>query len=138
MTRKKLAVWTSCGLWGLSIILSFLIPTSSPAIWLPDSLLLLGFFPLIWICPYSVIWLAFGILTALIGSFLLLLTNIPDASLPAQTLSVKKHLAEFHPCWSWMIIGSFVTICGSIRFLVNCLLFFIRKQRQSASCKTHE
>jgi hypothetical protein len=133
MTAKKIAVWSSCGLWGLSIVFSFLIPTSSPMIWVPDTILLAGFFPLIWICPYSVIWLAFGILTGFIGSFLLVLTNIPDSALPAQSISVKKHLAEYHPCWSWMIVGSFVTICGTVRFLVNCLLFFMRRKRKNSA-----
>lgn len=126
---QKIALWSACVLWVLSIVLSFAIPTSSSLIWLPDTVLLLGFFPLIIICRYSIIWLAFGILTGFIGSFLLVLTNIPDSALPAQTISVKKHLAEYHPCWSWMILGTFVTVCGTIRLLVNSVFFFVRRGR---------
>ncbi len=125
--KHKIAAWISCALWAISIALSFEIPPSSSFIWVPDTALLLGFFPLIWICPFSLIWIAFGGLTAFIGFFLLLLSNIPDASLPAQTIGIKKHLAEFHPCWSWMILGVLVTICGSIRLTINTVLILTKR-----------
>lgn len=136
--RKKFAVWISCALWGLSILLSFSIPTSSNLIWLPDTVLLLGFFPLIWICPFSLVWIAFGLLTAFIGSFLLLLINIPDSALPAATLPVKKHLAEFHPWWSWLLIGVLVTICGAMRMLINIVRHFARKNKSINSAPLDE
>lgn len=131
--RKKIAGWTACGIWGLSIILSFAIPTSSPFIWIPDTVLLLGFFPLIWICPWSLVWILFGVLTTFIGSFLLLLINIPDSAMPPETHSIKKHLEEFHPWWSWMLLGLFVTVCGVIRLIVNVVKHFLRKKESSAN-----
>ena len=127
--RNKFASLIAVALWGASVLLSFTIPTNSPLIWLPDTALLLGFFPLLWLCPYSLIWIAFGILTTFIGCFLLLLTNIPNSALPAQSVSIKTHLEIFHPCWSWMLIGLFVTICGSIRGAINLVRLIIRWQK---------
>jgi len=127
--RRNIAGWSAVALWGLSIILSFSIPPSSQYIWVPDSVLLVGFFPLIWICPFSLVWLAFGILTAFIGSFLLLLTNIPDTALPLETVAIKKHLALYHPYWSWILAGLFVTICGAIRLTINVWLLLMRKKQ---------
>lgn len=127
--KKKIAAWTACGLWVLSLGLSFAIPPTSPLIWIPDTVLLLGFFPLIWICPYSLVWIAFGILTAFIGSFLLLLTCIPNEALPADTHAIKKHLLEFHPCWSWMLLGLFATIAGIIKLIINLTIRFRSKDK---------
>ncbi len=122
LNTKKIAGWAACVLWLLSIILSFCIPTSSPLIFLPDTVLLLGFMPLILICPYSLVWIAFGVLTAFIGCFLLLLTHIPNSALPADTHAIKMHLAEFHPSWSWMIIGGVFAIAGILKLFYNLAL----------------
>lgn len=124
----KVASWTACGLWALSIILSFCIPPNSPAIWIPDAILLLGFYPLIWICPWSLVWIAWGILTTFIGWFLLLLSCLPDSGLPAQSLGVKHHLAEYHVCWPWLIMGALVTICGTIRLIINTVKLIQKKR----------
>jgi hypothetical protein len=132
-TKRKIAGWSAIGLWLLSIAMSFAIAPSSNLIWLPDALLLIGFFPLIWLCPYSILWITFGLFTAAIGFILLVLTNIPDSALPAQTWAIKKHLAEYHPAWSWLIIGTVATIYGTIRFLINSTLFIIRKARSKKS-----
>lgn len=119
--KHKVATVISCLIWILSIVLSFMIPPSSAYIWVPDAILLLGFFPLIFICPYSLVWIAFGILTSFIGFFLLLLTNIPEAALPLDTHKIKQHLEEYHPCWSWMLIGLFGTVSGFVKLSLNIL-----------------
>ncbi len=131
--KAKIAGWLACFLWVLSMVLSFYIPPSSSYIWVPDFVLLIGFLPLIYICPYSLIWIVFGILTAFIGCFLQLLTNIPDAPFPPASIIVKKHLADYHPCWSWMIVGTLVTICGTIKLVINICKYFIKKQREKIS-----
>jgi hypothetical protein len=118
----------------LSIVASFSIPSNSPFIWVPDFILLAGFLPLLWICPYSLVWIAFGIMNLLIGFFLLLLTNIPNSALPASSISIKKHLEEFHPCWTWMLLGLLVTICGSVRLIINVYLHFARAAKNKNSC----
>ena len=127
MSGKKIAGLIALALWLLSIALSFLIAPESELIWVPDAVLLAGFFPLLWICPFSLIWIAFGLLTAFIGFFLLLLTNIPTASLPTETHKIKEHLALYHPCWSWMLIGIFVTICGGVKLAVNIFARLLKK-----------
>lgn len=124
---KKIAGILAIFLWLLSIGLSFAIPPGSELIWVPDAVLLLGFFPLLWICPYSLVWIAFGILTAFIGFFLLLLTNIPTSSLPAETHKVKEHLAEYHPSWSWMLLGVLGTAGGVVKLFLN-LIKRLRRQ----------
>ncbi|MBX9687238.1 MAG: hypothetical protein K2X27_11085 [Candidatus Obscuribacterales bacterium] len=134
-SRKKIAGLSALLLWVLSIAFSFAIPPSSEQIWLPDAILLVGFFPLLWICPFSLVWLAFGILTTFIGAFLLLLSCIPDASMPAQSVSIKHHLAEYHPCWTWMILGLIATVAGAIKSLISLskiLLNKAKKQREQA------
>lgn len=133
VTREtKLASWTACGLWVLSIILSFCIAPKSAQIWIPDAVLLLGFYPLIWVCPWSLVWIAWGILTTFIGWFLLLLTCLPDSSLPAQSIGVKQHLAEYHVCWPWLIMGALITICGTIRLIINTVKLLRRKTKAPA------
>lgn len=124
----KIAGWSACALWVLSIVLSFCIPPNSPSIWLPDTVLLLGFFPLIWICPWSLVWIAWGVLTTFIGWFLLLLTCIPDSSLPAQSHDIKHHLAQYHLCWPWQILGVMVTISGTIRLIINIVKMIGQKK----------
>ncbi len=130
-SRKKIATLSACALWGISIILGFSIPANSPNIWIPDTALLLGFLPLIWICPFSLVWILFGVLTGFIGLFLLVLTNIPDSALPVQSLAAKKHLADYHNYWSWMIIGALVSIGGSIRLIINTSIYLLRRRKQS-------
>ena len=127
--RKKIASIVACGLWVLSIALSFAIPPSSSFIWIPDAVLLMGFFPLLWICPFSILWMLWGVLTAFIGCFLLLLTNIPDNALPPDTHTIKHHLAEYHPYWSWMILGLIGTIIGVIRALINLGKMLTKKKQ---------
>lgn len=131
--KNKIAGWSACALWVLSIILSFAIAPNSPFIWIPDAVLLIGFFPLIWICPYSIVWIIFGVLNALIGWFLLLLTCIPDSALPAQSIGIKKHLAEYHPYWSWILLGLFVALCGTVRICVNTIGMISKKKNKSAN-----
>lgn len=130
LSAKKLAAWSACALWILSLLLSFGIPINSSYIWLPDAVLLAGFIPLLWICPYSLVWIAYGVLTTFIGAFLLLLSNIPSSALPAETHSVKLHLLQYHPCWTWMIIGVIVTAGGTVKLFINLFLFFFRRRKQ--------
>lgn len=129
--RKKIASLVACALWVLSIGLSFAIPPSSNMIWIPDAVLLAGFFPLLWICPYSFVWIIWGILTAFIGAFLLLLTNIPDNALPPDTHTIKHHLAEYHPYWSWMILGLVGTIAGVVKLVINLSKMILDKRSKA-------
>lgn len=130
-SKAKIAGWSACALWVLSIVLSFAIPPSSSLIWIPDTVLLLGFLPLLYICRFSLVWILWGVLTTFIGWFLLLLTCIPDSSLPVQSIGIKHHLAEYHPCWSWQILGIVVTVTGIIRLSINLVKMLISKKQSS-------
>lgn len=126
--RLKIATITSCFLWVSSIALSFAIPPTSSLIWLPDSILLTGFLPLLLVSKWSWPWVVFGVLNGLIGFLLLTVSYIPDQPpLTKEMIEVKHHLASYHPCWSWMIIGSLCTIYGILHLAVNGAIWSYRK-----------
>lgn len=63
--RKVLIVSVlSTVLWAVSIVLSFVIKPGDSRIFMPDALLLLGFFPLLWLWRRGWITFLFGLLTA--------------------------------------------------------------------------
>lgn len=123
--KGRIATIIACALWLLSIVLSFAIPPNSPLIWIPDSILLAGFLPLLFLKRWSWTWIIFGILNMGIGFLLLTIEVMPDVPpppelpLPPELVVAKHHLKDYHPSWSWMIIGALCTIYGSAQALVN-------------------
>lgn len=110
----KIAAVASTILWLLGFALAFVI-TSGPYIWIPDTLLLLGFCPLLWVWRPGWPWIVFGILNVLIGFFLELMVFIPDASFTQEMKAVRKHLAEQHFPLAWILIGFASVAIGVIR-----------------------
>lgn len=115
----------ACILWILSIILAFLIKPDSPYIYVPDAVLLGGFFPLLFAWRYSWPWLIFGLLNLAIGFFLLVLGNLPDQPFPVESVVVKHHLCLYHPWGIWMIMGVCAIAYGLIRLTKNIVLALI-------------
>ena len=98
-SQKKtslIATLLSTALWILSIILAFQIPATSHLIWLPDSLLLLGFVPLLVLAKQSWLVLLFGLSNAFIGFFLLVLTHLESDNVVGEVLLMKQHLVTMH------------------------------------------
>lgn len=80
--------------WVLSLILAFKIPPGSRYIWVPDALLLFGFYPLLIGSRARWLWLVFGVLNIIIGWHLAMSTVIPDANFaPYHLVEIKQHLA---------------------------------------------
>jgi hypothetical protein len=122
MTEKKkslIATVLSTSLWLMSIILAFQIPATSPLIWLPDSLLLLGFVPLLLLAKQSWLFLLFGLSNAFIGFFLLVLTHLESDKFVGEVLIMKHHLVTMHSPWAWLVIGLLVAIWGAIASTID-------------------
>jgi len=117
-------------LWVVGFGLAFIIPKTSPWLWLSDGLLLLGFWPLLWTYSARWLWLIFGALNAGIGFILLVSQYIPDQyfSGHADMLKVKAHLAEYHFPWAWILIGVISCLIGLVRILI-ALVGWIRTRR---------
>ena len=127
--NHKRAAVVSCVLWVVSLILSFAIPPTNSYIWVPDVFLLVGFIPLLFSWSPSWPWLAFGFLNFFIGSFLLLLSCMPDAPFPKELHAGKHHIVEFHPWAPWMILGLLAFLYGAGRMTKNIVLWLINKQK---------
>lgn len=121
-SQKKtslIATLLSTALWILSIILAFQIPATSHLIWLPDSLLLLGFVPLLVLAKQSWLVLLFGLSNAFIGFFLLVLTHLESDKFVGEVLLMKQHLATMHSPWAWLTIGLLIAIWGAIASTID-------------------
>ncbi len=51
----------------------------------------------------------------------------------AQSLDIKHHLAEYHICWPWQILGVIVTVCGTIRLIINTIKLIKTKKSAQQS-----
>ncbi|MBP9093388.1 hypothetical protein KBI23_20370 [bacterium] len=118
--RKSLiATVLSSALWLLSIFLAFQIPATSPLIWLPDSLLLLGFVPLLVLSRQSWLVLLFGLSNAFIGFFLLVLIHLESDKFVGELLLMKQHLVTMHSPWAWLAIGLLIAVWGAIASTID-------------------
>lgn len=121
-SQKKtslIATLLSTALWILSIILAFQIPATSHLIWLPDSLLLLGFVPLLVLAKQSWLVLLFGLSNAFIGFFLLVLTHLESDKFVGEVLLMKQHLVTMHSPWAWLTIGLLIATWGAIASTID-------------------
>lgn len=157
MTASKIAGIVSAVLWIVGFALAFVIPADNPLIWIPDALLLIGFFPLLFFWKPSWPWLVFGILNVVIGFVLLVGTFIPVDTLTgemkkareqltaqnspyasvfsetstAQMAQVHTHLVKQHSPWTWMLIGVFSTGYGLVRMIKNIVKWAAKKKTGS-------
>ncbi len=145
----------SAVLWILGFALAFIIPAESSFMWVPDALLLIGFFPLLILWKPSWPWFIFGALNIVIGFVLLVTTFLPVETLKGemvkarqqlletkspyaavfsetsteQMANVHRHLAKQHSPWTWMLVGVFSTIYGLIRMVKNTVKWLANKKR---------
>ncbi|HEY9868804.1 MAG TPA: hypothetical protein V6D08_06535 [Candidatus Obscuribacterales bacterium] len=113
----KLAAILSCLLWAAGFFLAFVVPAGSPSIWVPDTLLLLGFIPLLLVWKPVWPWFAFGIFNIFIGFVLLVAQFLPESSLVGDLPKVRKHLAELHVWLVWVAFGAAAIFYGALRLL---------------------
>jgi hypothetical protein len=130
---KGFASILSAVLWTLGFFLAFVFPPNSPWIWLPDTLLLLGFFPLLLIWNPAWPWIAFGVLNVMIGFVLEVAKYLPDDKLPGEMPLVREHLAEFHVPWVWFIVGAVSVVYGIFRRVKGLTIWFMSRRKQKGS-----
>lgn len=157
MSASKIAGIVSAVLWILGFALAFVIPADNPLMWVPDALLLIGFFPLLFFWKPSWPWFVFGVLNVVIGFVLLVGTFIPVDTLTSemnkareqltaqkspyasvfsesstqQMAHVHTHLVKQHSPWTWMIIGIVSTIYGIVRMIKNMIKWAAKKKTGS-------
>ncbi|SRR5579883_2807492 len=145
-TALKIAGLLSTVLWIVGFILPFVIPPTSKYVWLSDTLLLIGFWPLLFIHPAGWTWAVFGILNMVIGFFLEFNKQIPPfleqsnfwsnperLALKPQFMTVQKHIADMHPCMPWLLIGFVSTVYGAFRIvktIVRWIIKLVKKTKQ--------
>lgn len=112
--QSLIATVLSTALWVISIVLAFQIAPTSSLIWLPDSLLLLGFVPLLILAKQSWLVLLFGLSNAFIGFFLLVLVHLESDKFVGEVLQMKQHLITMHSPWAWLYIGLAIAVWGAI------------------------
>jgi hypothetical protein len=135
--RKKgsVAAIASTILWVLGFGLAFVIPGNSRFTWVPDTLLLIGFFPVMYIYPAGWTWLVFGILNTAIGFILEIGYHLPDESFPPEVNTLRKGLQATHPTLVWILLGVVCTIFGIIRMVKNTYRFFLRRAQSKKDKK---
>lgn len=115
-------------LWVVGFLIAFIIPPGSHFIWVPDALLLFGFWPLLIGGRARWLWLVFGILNMIIGWHLAMSTVLDDAKFaPYHLVEIKKHLALYHPFMTWLLIGFVCTIIGLIRLFLGLIKWLMGK-----------
>lgn len=132
-TAKKTAGIISCVIWIVGIGLAFLIPPTSAYINVPDAMLMIGFFPLLFVWKYSWPWIVFGILNFGIGILLMVIQYSPDNLFPADLLKPKHHLADYHPATVWYVTGFLATAFGIGRLVKNIVLMIQRRTVKSSA-----
>jgi hypothetical protein len=114
-------------LWVLGFGLAFVIPPLSYFYWVPDALLLIGFWPLLLVWRSGWPWIAFGILNIVIGFVLEMMMFLPDTNFTIEMKLVRKHLAEYHCALVWILIGAASFIYGLFRFTKSSISYFRSK-----------
>ncbi len=127
LAKQSKASWVatilSTLLWVLSLVLAFQIPGGSKDIWLPDTLLLLGFLPLLMLWRQSWLTLLFGIFNGLIGFFLLILINLESEKFVGQVLAMKEHLTSMHSPWAWLSVSLIAVTWGAVACVIDLIKF---------------
>lgn len=125
-------------LWTVGFVLLFALK-GSPWIWLSDTFLLLGFWPLLFVWKAGWPWIVFGTLNVVI-SFLLELTqqitvDMMGGRLPpplmATFLEGQKHLGENHGFVPWFIIGILSALFGLFRVCRTIFRFLHKRYKMN-------
>ncbi|PWU00677.1 MAG: hypothetical protein C5B53_03690 [Candidatus Melainabacteria bacterium] len=124
--------WLAVVLWVVGFALAFVIAPGSPYIWLPDGLLLLGFWPLLIANRCRWLWLVFGLFNTFIGFVLLVVRFMPDSefSFDPKVLATKTHLGQYHEPFTWMILGIISAVVGAALILIGLVRWMVSKSKK--------
>ena len=132
LTKTQVVLnWTATIFWILGFALAFVIPAKSKFIFLPDALLLIGFWPFLWQWRFSLRWIIFGVLNMGIGFILQISEYLPNEKFTHEMILAKEHLANQHSPITWIVVGFVSTVFGLIRFFKNTILWVARKLNKS-------
>jgi hypothetical protein len=114
-------------IWVISIVLAFKIPAGNSLIWLPDTLLLVGFFPLFISVRSPWLWLSFGLLDVFIGVILLIALSAPQEELARRNLvEMNAQMQSYHPYYVWALVGVVSIIIAFIQLIWRIVLWLYR------------
>lgn len=129
---RQLAAYGSAAIWTASFFLAFVIPPGTPMIWVPDTLLLLGFVPLLVIWKPAWPWLVFGSCNLGIGFVLAVAPFVEDSMLPGEMSAVRHHLAEFHVPLVWILLGTASVVYGLVRLVKSLIAWLASRSRRTS------
>jgi hypothetical protein len=134
ISKGKISAVVSSVLWILGFGLCFVIPARSAFSWVADFLLLLGFFPLLYLYPAGWPWLIFGVSNFAIGAMLEIGYQLPASVFPPEVNQMRVMLQGTHPTLVWLLVGVVCAIFGIFRMVKNTIIFF-RKRRKPGNGK---
>jgi hypothetical protein len=127
--KGKIAGAVSTIAWVVGFVLTFAIPAGNRFVWLGDALLLIGFWPLLWLWRPSWPWMIFGVLNMAIGFLLEVAYFLPDTTFTYEMKVVRNHLKEQHSAITWILIGFVSTVFGLIRAVRQIWSWFAARAR---------
>jgi hypothetical protein len=117
-------------IWIVSVIFAFTIPPPSKFIWLPDALLLFGFYPLFISMRSAWLMLAFGVINFFVGFGLLIMQCAPKEELIRlehiarfNLIETSSHVIAYHPYYVWGLIGILSAIIGLGQLLFRLFIW---------------
>lgn len=115
----KIGTISSTVLWLIGFVLLFVFKPGDQLVFLSDTFLLIGFWPLLYIWKAGWPWIVFGCLNMFIGFFLELSKFLPTEVMTPDMLQAyeqaKEHMISMHPCLVWILIGALSILFGLFR-----------------------
>ncbi|MBX9669767.1 MAG: hypothetical protein K2X93_19240 [Candidatus Obscuribacterales bacterium] len=138
----KIAGALSTVLWIGGFVLPFVLPSTSRFVWLSDTLLLIGFWPLLFVYRTGWTWVVFGVLNILLGFGLelvhWLMLSIPDtfwtpdkAAFKPMFEGMAEHIRVMHPFLPWMLIGAVSAVYGVFRIVKTIIIWLFKRYKKS-------
>lgn len=131
--RTRIGTILSTVLWAVGFVLLFVIKPDNPLVFLSDTFLLIGFWPLLFAWRAGWTWLVFGLLNIFIGFFLELAKFLPtDTMTPTMQAAyeqAKTHVICVHPALVWILIGAASALFGLVR--IGITIWRYLKSRKS-------
>jgi len=129
--RTKLGTILSTALWLIGFILLFVLKPNSSLVFLSDTFLLIGFWPLLFVWRAGWTWLVFGLLNIFVGFFLELARFLPtDSMTPAMKAAYEQatvHVIPMHPAIVWILIGAASALFGLVRVSITIWRFWKKR-----------
>jgi hypothetical protein len=124
---KRLCTMLATALWLAATVAMFLFDKESRWFWLPDVLMICGFWPLLYFFRPSWPWLVFGVGCLLIAVEISACAFMSPAKLPTPLLPVRQHIIQHHILDPWLLLGLASILYGIIRAIKNAVLWLKEK-----------